>query len=153
VSVPLTLPASLDELLVDGIGQLLASEVTEFAWRPSTADATKIGLYSSKLPTTTLPAVALSPYPLASDPGTTETTVGLQFWIRGTDDDRSTWRIDRAIARRLLGRYPLQLANGLLIVRPAGTPSGGSLGQDANRNWLRSANYPLVVLDVTPFRF
>lgn len=141
-----TSPSFLGDF-AEGFAQLLAGGGLGLSYADTYAP-TDIGIGLMAFPPppfATDNAVAIAPYPLTDNPTQNMSEVGLQIMSRAAGEDpRAVWAIDDAISNFLLGRYPLTLPTGLRVVTLQRT-SSGSLGQDDNKRWIWTSNYPCNV--------
>lgn len=128
----------------EGFARLLADEIAGVAWQTSGVYLGDItGIYIAVVPPLPNRIITLTVYGLGDDATLSDSTAGLQVRTRSAaQDPRDVYDLDDAIADCLLGRFPLDLPNGVhvqTLVRSSDTP----LGQDDNQRWEHVSNYGL----------
>ena len=147
---------SFDTDVIEGFAQLLVADVDpaqNLDWQPEGVyDPGKTGIYALAVPPLPNRIVTLATYGLGDDPVYADSDVGLQIRTRSAGEDpRDVQDLDEAIADVLVGRFPMTLPTGIRVqtlIRSSST----SLGQDANKRWMRVSNYPLSLHHPAPHR-
>lgn len=121
-------------------------------WDPTGAYAAdQTGITILAIPPTPDRLITISAYPVDDSPrGSQDTTVGVQFRLRGTTDPRSCNDIGDAIFDQLdsCGRQTW----GDIPIVDAGRQSYAPLGYDGNKRWLVSHNYYVYAMRRTAHR-
>lgn len=138
-----------------GLAQLLATAGV-VTWTTSGAvslTANPPPIFDQVLPEKPDICAALSTYATGGDePTLSGSALMLQVRTRCSLTDTAAGDdLDDAIAGQIMGRFPVTLANGVVIstvVRSSGSP----IGRDAAGRMERTTNYRLVVHDPGPYR-
>lgn len=137
--------------LITGLAEYLAANGVG-TWRPSGTYASgETAITVRGVPAQPDRLITLSAYPLdAGYPGLADTTVGVQFRLRGTTDPRVCDDLADALFDLLDSATHLTLGgvHVVLVLRRSYT----SLGFDANERWERSENYALDAMRPTQHR-
>ena len=125
--------------LLEGLaGHLAAAGVG--TWRATGIySAGETGILIRAVPPAPDRVVTLAAYPVASPPGLTDHTAGVQIRVRAGSNPTECDDLADAIHDLLNGAHDLALG-GIRISQITRT-SYASLGQDGNRRWERSENY------------
>lgn len=138
--------------LMTGVAQLLAA-ASVGTWNPSGAyQATDTAIVLRTLPETPDAIIALTTYPVTSDPSLSESVVGLQVLTRtGGQDPRTTDDLADSIFDQLQGLHDVTLATGVHLVQCL-HQGGGALPDDDLHRWARSDNYYITAHRPSPNR-
>lgn len=138
--------------LLTGVAELLAA-ASVGAWNPTGVyDGSDTAIVIKTIPETPDSVIALSAYPVSSDPALSDTVTGLQVLTRGAGQDpRPVDDLADLIFDQLQGLHDLTLSTGVRVVQSL-HHGGGSLGQDDLHRWSRSDNYYLTTHRPSPNR-
>lgn len=127
--------------LLTGVATLLAG-ASVGTWSPTgTYTANQTGIVLMVIPQTPDSIIALSTYPVHSDPALSDSVIGLQVLTRAAGQDpRPGIDLADAIFDQLHGLHDTDLSTGVHVVQCL-HQGGGSLGQDDLKRWSRSDNY------------
>ena len=127
--------------LLTGVAQLLAA-ASVGTWSPSgTYASSDVAIVLKVIPETPDTIIALSTYPVSSDPSLSDSVTGLQILTRSAGQDpRAVDDLADLIFDQIHGLRDTTLGTGIRLVQCL-HHGGGSLGQDALQRWSRSDNY------------
>lgn len=141
--------------LLRGLAALLAGDgvVTYAGTGPVDPAATLPNVFLNLYPETPDLVCALTCYAAGADePTLSGSVLMVQVRTRSSDADFTSGdNLDDAIWSALAGRYPVQLATGVILSTITRT-SGGPIGRDAAGRLERTTNYRCVVHDPGPHR-
>lgn len=137
--------------LIAGLAQHLEDNSVG-VWRSdgTAYTAAEIAITEREIPPEPDSVITIATYPVTSTPGMQDTTVGVQFRVRGTTDPRSCSDIADALFE-LLDSCGRQTFGDIAIVDITWR-SNASLGQDGNLRWEASHNYYVQAMRRTPNR-
>lgn len=127
--------------LLTGIAELLA-DASVGTWNPTAAYApTDKAIVLKVIPETPDTVIALTTYPVSSDPSLSDSVTGLQVLTRAAGQDpRTVDDLADLIFDQLQGLHDVTLGTGVRLVQCL-HHGGGTLGEDDLHRWSRSDNY------------
>lgn len=133
---------SVEVDLLTGVALLLDATAVG-VWSPDTPTAAgDIAITVVNLPQEPELVICLTDYPVANDPGITESVIGLQVRCRGNTDPRTSMNMRAAVFDQLHG-YRGQLGSGANTVEVSQIfwQSSAPLGPDGSNRFERVDNY------------